>query len=325
MIPARLKPQFIAPMKALLQSELPAGREWLLEIKLDGIRAIGLKDGKRARLLSRRPRELTADHPEITAALAALKAGTAVVDGEIVALDREGRSSFQLLQNAKREGDRSRIRYILFDLLQQDGCDLTHLPLDERRRALQRLVGRRKGLLRFSTALEASLALAWEEVTRLGLEGLVAKRRSSPYEPGRRSGAWIKVKAVRQQEFVIGGYTPPRGGRRYFGAVLVGFFRDEEFVFASKVGTGLDDASLESLHRLFQRHRSTSCPFANLTPRTGRFPAGELRRWVRLKPRLVCEVKFQEWTRDGNLRQPVFLGLREDKGAREVRHEEPAS
>ena len=322
-------PRFLEPMKALLEDELPEGADWLYEVKHDGIRAIAIKDNQRVRLFSRRPRELTDDHPEIIAALVRLPARQFVLDGEIVALDLEGRSSFQLLQNRKRHHDRSRIFFILFDLLHLNGRDTISAPLVERRSLLKKLLPRNSGPLRFSLALEATASRVWQQAIKLALEGVIAKRRDSAYEPGRRSGAWVKVKAQNEQEFVIGGYTPPRGSRQYFGSVLVGYYAGKELRFASKVGTGYDFASLKSLHRLFQKFRTPECPFANLpTKRDGRpgqgVTATEMKQCVWLKPALVCQVRFLEWTRDSNLRQPVFLGLREDKKPTEVVREKPA-
>jgi bifunctional non-homologous end joining protein LigD len=319
---------FVEPMKARLGTELPHDNGWLFELKLDGIRALGVRNGSETKLFSRRPRELTADFPEIAAALADLRATQFIVDGEIVAFDPDGRTSFQLLQNRKRNGSRAGIFFILFDLLQLNGRDLTSLPLIQRRAALEKLLHGPRPVLRFSSAIHGEPADIWRNVRKLGLEGIVAKRRDSKYEPGRRSGAWIKVKTRHEQEFVIGGYTAPQGGREYFGAVLVGYHSGKELLFASKVGTGFDSAALQSLHETFSRLKTPDCPFANLpTRRDGQYgqgiTRGEMSRCTWLKPKLVCEVRFLEWTRDGNLRQPVFLGLREDVKPEKVIREEP--
>ena len=317
-------PRFAEPMKALLQAELPKGRDWLFEVKLDGIRAIGIKNGRQVRIFSRRPRELTMDYPEIAEALRNLPAEKLVVDGEIAALDEKGRSSFQLLQNLKQSSaSRPPVSFYLFDLLNLNGHDLESLPLMKRKAALETLLSDGHDPLRLSASLEADPSKIWKQVKRLGLEGLIAKRRDSQYEPGRRSGAWLKIKAQNEQEFVIGGYNPPQGSRKYFGSLLVGYYTGGDLVFAGKVGTGFNARSLKSLYEQFQKYRTSACPFAELlTKRSGRsnrgITAAEMKRCVWLKPELVCQVKFLEWTRGGILRQPVFLGLREDKKPQQV-------
>ncbi len=184
--------------------------------------------------------------------------------------------------------------------------------------------------LRFSPGLDASPARLLKEMKKMGLEGLIGKRTDSPYEPGRRSGAWIKLKCVLEQEFVIGGFTPPGGSREHFGALLVGYHDKKGLAYCGKVGTGFDQAFLRSLYGKMQRLETKSCPFQGLpeSKTAGRWnqrltPAEFSKcRWV--KPKLVAQIKFAEWTEDGKLRQPVFLGLREDKSAEEVRRERPA-
>jgi bifunctional non-homologous end joining protein LigD len=323
-------PRFVEPMKALLSATLPKGDDWLFEVKLDGIRAIAIKNGREVRIFSRRPRDLTDDYPDLVEALGSLPAEKLVLDGEIVALDERGCSSFQLLQNLKRHPTkRPPIFFYLFDLINLDGRDLQSLPLTKRKAALETLLHNTPPPLRFSGAIKAEAAKVWEQVKRLGLEGVIAKRRDSKYEAGRRSGAWLKIKAQNVQEFVIGGYSPPKGARKYFGSILVGYYEGPKLMFASKVGTGFDFASLRSLYQLFQKYKTSVCPFANLpTKRTGRSGQGitlaEMNRCTWLKPKLVCQVKFLEWTRDGNLRQPAFLGLRDDKTAEEVVREKIA-
>jgi bifunctional non-homologous end joining protein LigD len=324
-------PRYVEPMKTRLADELPHDGDWLIEVKLDGIRAIGIKDRAKVQLFSRRPRDLTNGYPQIVKALEELAPKQFVVDGEIVALDEKGRSSFQLLQSSKQQGDKKPpLFFYVFDLLNLEGHALAALPLIERKARLQKILENAPELLRFSPSLEGKPDKVWKAIVKLGLEGVIAKQSQSQYEPGRRSGAWIKVKAQNEQEFVIGGYTPPRGSRAHFGAVLVGYYEDSKLLFASKVGTGFDTASLRSLYQKFQKLRVDQCPFLNLpTKRSGRYGEGitalEMKRCVWLRPELVCQVKFYEWTRDGNLRQPVFLGLREDKKAAEVIREIPRS
>jgi bifunctional non-homologous end joining protein LigD len=309
-------------MKARLVSELPTGDEWLFELKLDGIRAVAVKQGRNVRIFSRLPRELTAEYPKIVEALQRLPARDAVLDGEIAALDPKGFTSFQLLQN-RRSSQSLNILFYVFDLLHLDGRDLKNVPLVQRRELLEALMAKSTGPLRISAAMQGPAPQIWKEVTRLGLEGVIAKQKNSLYESGRRSGAWIKVKTQAEQEFVIGGCTPPEGTRKYFGAILVGYYQGRDLIFASRVGTGFDHATLKSLHALFLQHRTATCPFSNLpTQRAGRFGQGvtaaEMSRCTWLKPKLVGQVRFQEWTADGSLRQPVFLGLRTDKAPEEV-------
>jgi bifunctional non-homologous end joining protein LigD len=316
-------------MKARLESVLPHEKDWLFEVKLDGIRAVAVKDHGRVRLFSRLPRDLTPDYPVIADAVRSLPADRLVIDGELVALDDEGRSSFQLLQNRRRIGSGQRVVYYLFDLVNLSGRDLRSLPLTQRRGFLEALTRNATGPLRFSHALDAPAPKVWKEILRRGLEGVVAKRADSKYEAGRRTGAWIKVKAQQEQEFVIGGYTPPQGNRKYFGALLIGYYAGHDLIFASRVGAGFDHATLGSLYRRFQTLRIAKCPFAIWPPsRTNASRWGmsvaEMSRCLWLRPDLVCQVRFFEWTRDGNLRQPVFLGLREDRRATEVRREIPA-
>ena len=315
-------------MMAQLADQLPATDEWLYEVKLDGIRAIAVKDGGQVRLYSRRPRDITSDHPAIVEALQKLRVDQLVLDGEIVALDPEGRSSFQVLQNFRNRD--TPVYYVLFDVLNVSGLSVVAHPLESRRKLLEKVLPKNKGPLRVSPLLHGQTNKIWREVKRLGLEGIIAKQKLSYYESGRRSGAWRKIKAQNEQEFVIGGYTEPRGLRRYFGAVLVGYYEGRKLMFASGVGTGFDTESLRSLYELFQNYRVPSCPFANLpAPRKNRFGGGltaaEMKRCTWIKPILVCQVRFYEWTRDGNLRQPVFLGLRNDKRPTHVRREQPAS
>ncbi len=315
-------------MKALTKAELPTEPGWSFELKLDGIRAIAYRDGATLRIFSRRPRDLTAEYPEIVAALRKLPGTKWIMDGEIVALDERGHTSFQLLQNRQRT-DRASLPILLyaFDLLNLNGRDLQSLPLRQRRELLRNFLPAASDLVRFSASLDAPATTVWREVTRHGLEGVMAKRSDSVYESGRRSGAWLKIKSLREQEFVIGGYYPPGGSRKFFGSIIVGYYEGNQLMFASKVGTGFDHATLKSLFTLFQKYRLEECPFANLpVKRRGRFgqslTASEMRKCTWIKPELVCQVRFLEWTDDNNLRQPVFLGLRDDKRARDVVREE---
>lgn len=320
----RSRPAFVPPMKALLVDTLPRGEEWLCELKFDGVRALAVKTPAGVRLLSRANRELTAEYGELAAELQKLPVREAVLDGEIVAVDAEGRPSFQLLQGYRMTPQKPPLLYYVFDALNLEGKDLTGLQLEARKGVAERVIAGISPMVRFSSALKADSERVMEELRKRGLEGLVAKRKDSTYEPGRRSGAWVKYKWTNQQEFVIGGYTEPQGARSYFGAVLVGYYQKGKLLFAAKVGTGFDERLLASLYKRFQQLLRPDCPFANLPekPGAGRFGGGltaaQMRKCTWLEPKLVCEVRFSEWTRDNHLRQPAFLGLREDKKPEEV-------
>jgi len=322
--PPRASASFIAPMKALGTAQLPTGT-WHCELKYDGYRGIAVLNGGEATVWSRNRKPL-GDYPAVNEALAGLRCRNAVLDGEVVALDPQGRSRFQLLQNAAAGGAAPKLVFYVFDLMFLDGTELAALPLEERRRRLRALVGKRKGVLQVAPAFEVEPAVLFAEARRHGLEGIIAKRPGSRYEADRRSGAWLKCKVLAEQEFVIGGFSAPQNSREHFGALLVGYFRDGELRYAGKVGTGFNRALLSSLHAQFSQRRTDACPFADLpSERRSRFGRGmgaaEMRKVTWIRPELVAQVKFAEWTEEGLLRQPVFLGLRTDKAASEVRRE----
>jgi bifunctional non-homologous end joining protein LigD len=321
--------KFIGPMKATLVNEPPTRGDWSYELKFDGYRTIALKSGRDVRLLSRNGKEFNERFPEIVEAVAALPVKIAILDGEIVALDEEGRSSFQLLQALELGTERPPLAFYVFDLLREGGDELLGKPLHERRKRLQALLKNAQEPIRFSANIGGDPERLLEEVRQRGLEGIIGKEGASVYEVGRRSRAWIKLKCVSEQELVIGGFTPPEGARKYFGALLVGYFAKKELRFAGKVGTGFNTALLKSLYRQMQALKRSTCPFANLPEKQqGRWSQNitpremKLCHWV--EPKLVCQVRFTEWTRDGKLRHPVFLGLREDKDASEVVRERAA-
>ena len=305
-------------MKPRLVDEPPRHGDWIFELKFDGIRAIAVKDGAKVNLISRNGNELRARFPEIADAVRKLSIEECVIDGEVVALDEEGRSSFQLLQALEMEGRKSPVRFYVFDLLQLDGKSLIKLPLAQRKEVLAKLCENVADPIRFSGEIGGDAKSLLAEVKRRGLEGLIGKQRNSVYEPGRRSGAWIKLKCVNEQEFVIGGFTPPGGSRKYFGAILAGYYKGNRLLFAGKVGSGFTTKSLSILHKKFQSVKRDDCPFADLPSRqNGQWVQGitpsMMRKMHWVNPVFVCQVKFSEWTRDQKLRQPVFLGLREDK------------
>lgn len=313
---------FIEPMKARSMEEAPPG-DWIYEVKLDGFRALAYKEGHAVCLLSRTNNELTDKFPEVAEAMRKFGARRAIVDGEIVALDEKGRSSFQLLQAYELGQERPPICFYVFDLLELQGKSLRHKTLEQRKEALRPLLPKGNDIIRWSPSLEGDVDRLLAMTRKHGFEGLIGKRVNSQYEAGKRSGAWIKLKVVAQQEFVIGGYTPPNGSRQHFGALLVGVHEKGKLRYAGKVGTGFDTALLKSLHQQFKKLERKTCPFADLPEeRTGRYGQGitasVMKRCHWLKPELVAELKFAEWTRDHRLRQPVFLGLREDKPAKKV-------
>jgi bifunctional non-homologous end joining protein LigD len=320
--------EFIEPMKAQLAKKAPPAGDWIYEIKFDGFRAIAFIGKGGVRLLSRNDKDLGGKFPEVVDALQQLEVRDAVIDGEIVALDPEGRSSFQLLQALELGEMRPPLFYYAFDLLRLDGEDLMQQPLLERKSRLEKLLKRAPSLVRYSASLGDDAAALLPQVRKLGLEGLIGKKKDSVYEAGRRSGAWVKLKLLHEQEVVIGGYTNPGGSRHYFGALLIGYYEGKQLKFAGKVGTGFDSKGLKMLHARLTKLALDTCPFANLPERKNgkwgqNLTPAEMKRCHWVKPELVCQVKFSEWTRDGKLRQPVFLGLREDKSAKEVVREQP--
>jgi bifunctional non-homologous end joining protein LigD len=315
-------PDFVEPMKAKLVDSMPIG-SWIYEIKFNGYRALALRGGSETRILSRNQKDLSSKFPEVKDSIAALDIQDAIIDGEIVALDEKGRSSFQLLQGIDMGQEKPPIVYYAFDLLRLNGKDLQGLPIEERKAKLEELLKKPPGVIRYSVSFTKDIPELLERAGQLGLEGLIGKRAGSRYEAGKRTGAWIKVKLHQEQEFVIGGYTEPEGSRKYFGALLVGFYEDKKLKFAGRVGTGFSDELLSTLYSELNKIRVEKCPFFNL-PVTGRnrwdrgLSAAEMRRAHWVKPVMVCQIKFTEWTRDDRLRQPVFLGIREDKNAMEV-------
>jgi bifunctional non-homologous end joining protein LigD len=320
------KPRFIEPMKARLADEPPAHGDWLYELKFDGIRAIAIKEGKKVSLISRNGNKLDKRFPEIADAVKNLPVNECVLDGEAVALDEEGRSSFQLLQALEMEGRKAPLVFYVFDLLQLNGKSLLELAVEERKEVLAKVCEGVGDPIRYSGEITGDVNTLLAEVTKRGLEGLIGKLRGSKYEPGRRSGAWIKLKAVQEQEFVIGGYTPPAGSRKHFGAILAGYYEKAKLKFAGKVGSGFTSKSLSILHKKFRAEERNDCPFVDLPSKQGGawvqgITPSMMKKMHWINPKFVAQIKFAEWTRDGKLRQPVFLGLREDKKPAEVRRE----
>ena len=310
------QPQTLEAELALLVDEAPDGEGWLHEIKFDGYRMLcRVADGK-CRIYSRNGKEWTEPFATIADAVARLPVESAWIDGEIVVLDARGHTSFQSLQNFLSEDARARPLYFAFDLPYVNGYDLRRAPLVERKALLRKMVTD-SPLVRFSDHVQGDGPAFFAEACKVGLEGIISKRIDSPYE-ATRSRAWQKVKCALRQEFVIGGYTDPQGSRAGFGALLLGVYDGDALRYCGKVGTGFDDTMLKRLSSTLAALPADKPPFAN--PPTG--AEGRRAHWV--KPQLVGEVSFTEWTRDGTLRHPSFQGLREDKRPRDVVREKPA-
>jgi bifunctional non-homologous end joining protein LigD len=290
-------------MLATLSPSIVEGKEWVFEEKYDGIRAVAGREGGRVRIWSRMLQDLTGGFPHVVAAVESLGDGDLIIDGELVALDEKGVSRFQLLQRRGTAGA-SGTRYAVFDLLEHDGRSLMSRPLSERRAALEALIGRRTVPIFISRRLIRDGKAAYREAKRRGWEGIIAKDERSPYQPGVRSPFWRKVKVRKESEFVIGGYTPPKGGRQHLGALLVGLYDGPKLRFVGKVGTGFTQDTLTMLASRFERLRTPRSPFDPQPPIRDA-------SWVR--PKLVAQLAYAEWTADGKLRQPAFLGLRTDK------------
>lgn len=278
---------------------------WVYEEKYDGYRILAYKEGKQVELLSRNDKDRTGTFAAVADAVAKLRAKTLLLDGEVVRFDRHKVSRFQLLQSGS-----SRLFYAVFDCLYRDGRDLRREPLTARREELDAAISSDKpGVIMPSHRMGTNGIKAFELAKKKGYEGIVAKDASSKYLEA-RSSSWLKVKTHQEEEFVIAGYTAPEGARKHFGALLLGAYDDGHLRFIGKVGTGFDEKTLDSLYKKFQPLMRKTSPFAN--------PPRE-RDVTYLEPKLVGQFNFQEWTNDLKLRQPVYLGLRDDKDPREVK------
>jgi bifunctional non-homologous end joining protein LigD len=314
-LPATPRPQL-----ATLVDSAPHGEGWVHEIKFDGYRILARLARGKVTLISRNGLDWTERFPETAAALATLPADAAVIDGEVVALAANGHSSFAALQQALSEGETGELIYYCFDLLYLGDRDLTALPLVERKATLQRLVADApKDLVRYSDHQDARGPEFFQHACSLALEGIVSKQRNAPYTPG-RSRSWLKIKCGNREEFVIIGFSDPGGSRKGFGSLLLGYHdRDGTLRYAGRVGTGFDHAMLGELRKTLDRLARKTRPVAAM-PKSA---AVRDVHWV--EPKLVAEIGFTEWTEDGVLRHPTFIGLRADKPAREVVRETPQS
>jgi len=319
----RFVPASFPLMLPTLVEEVPVGPGWLFELKWDGVRLLALRAQGQVELWARSGARMTDRYPEITAALEPPGGGDFALDGEVVALDQAGRPSFERLQRRMHlvrgvaaAATKLPVTAYFYDCLALFGRDVRALPLTDRKALVRELLPGR-GTARYADHVEGDGVRFFDAACQAGLEGIVAKRADSGYLAGRRT-EWRKVKCVRRQEFVIGGYTDPKGTRTRLGAVHLGVYDGDELVYAGRAGSGLDRAGLDDLAARLRPLATECCPFTRGDP-----PSGKENHWV--KPELVCEVRFAEWTSEGLVRHPVYLGLRSDRRPRDVRRERPAT
>ncbi|MCL5292469.1 MAG: DNA ligase D [Actinobacteria bacterium] len=312
-VPKSPMPRNVRPMLATLVEDIFDRRGWVFELKWDGFRAIAEVERGQVYLYSRNLQPFNERFPDVVDSLKEL-GDEAVLDGEIVVLDEKGKPRFQLLQNYHRTR-RGRLIYYIFDLLYLDGHDLRGLPLRRRKDLLRQILPDRPHI-KLSDHIEEKGIAFFKEVSQQNLEGVLAKDGGSPYREGVRGREWLKVKTLLRQEAVIGGFTEPRGSRKHLGALVLGVYEGGELIYVGHAGGGFDDKGLAEMRSTLDPLVQETSPFKK-RPKTNA-PV----HWVR--PTLVCEVKFREWTKDDIMRQPIFLGLREDKGAEEVRRERPS-
>lgn len=319
---AKAKGRFIEPMLLLRTDMLPSdGSRWEYQLKLDGYRAIAFKTRGTCQLRSRNDNDFSVRYAGVLKGLAQLPDDT-VIDGEVVALDADGRPSFNLLQNYGSA--KAPVVYFVFDVMVLAGRDLMHEALTTRRTILEeKVLPTLREPVRYAAPLDATLPVLIQSVKAQGLEGLVAKRLDSRYEAGLRSGAWQKMRVNRAQEFVVGGYTL---GTKTFDALICGYYEGDRLMYAARTRNGFTPAVREQLFRAFRGLESATCPFVNLPEaKSGRWGAGltaeKMKECRWLRPVLVAQLEFLEWTADNHLRHTTFVGLREDKPARTVRRE----
>ncbi|HVJ80761.1 MAG TPA: DNA ligase D, partial [Planctomycetia bacterium] len=309
------------PQLATLATAPPEGKAWIHEIKLDGYRMLCRVENGKATFISRNQLDWSAKFPELVEAAAAIPVASAILDGEVASFQKDGTTSFQALQNAFRGKRTSGLVYVAFDILHLNGFDLAPLALERRKAVLEMLLAAiRSPKLRFSEELQGNAAAAIKSACKLGLEGIVSKRRDQPYVPGRGLG-WIKTKCSQRDEFVIGGYTPPSGSRRHFGALLLGYFDSKgKLRYAGRVGSGFSEDTLGMMIGALKNLKRARSPFDEPAS-----DGGSTRDVTWVEPKLVAEIAFAAWTDEGRLRQATFEGLREDKLPQEVLLDRPIS
>lgn len=305
-------PAAIKPMLATLVDKPFSNPDWLFETKWDGVRAVCFLKNGNARFVSRNQLEMTGQYPELGNIAASIRATNAILDGEIVALDEHGVSRFQLLQRRlgrKNAGEigrlasTTRLAYYVFDIVHLDGLDLTACSLLQRKAQLEAILKPSKNVF-FSDHIIGEGEKLYEAIAKVPLEGIIAKRLESTYVQ-KRSSEWLKIKTTLESEVVVGGYTQPRNSRSYLGALVVGLYQDGELHYVAHTGGGFNQKTLEHVYKLMQPLKTNTSPFVE-TPKTN-----EPVQWI--KPKLVAQVKFSEWTADRRMRHPIFLGLRSDK------------
>lgn len=316
-----VQPLFIQPMLATLTDDYFSSKDWIYEQKFDGERCIAIKKKGKVYLVSRNKKSMNTGYPELVLALEKQKADNFIIDGEIIASSK-GVSDFQLLQGRMNLSETSRIKFqqkkvpisfCIFDIMYASGYDLRQLPLLTRKKILKKLLSFNKILVYAQHKVNDGIKF-FKQACRLHWEGLIAKRADSKYA-GVRSPNWLKFKCIMKQELIIAGYTEPKGSRAYFGALLVGYYKDKKLMYAGKVGTGYTEEILKVLGTKLQKLEIKTCPFANY---------GEATKGVHwVKPQLVAEFQFAQWTRSGKLRVGRYKGLRDDKAARDVVKETP--
>lgn len=302
----------IKPMLATLVDSPFDRRGWLFEIKWDGYRAIAEIKNHKVNLYSRNSLSLNEKYPQVVSELEKINHDL-ILDGELVVLDKDGRSRFQLMQNYQKTGE-GNLAYYIFDLINLDGKDLREKPLEERKQKLKKILPKFK-TVKYSDHIENDGVEFFQQAQKHELEGIMAKDAKSPYLDGKRTKYWLKIKTGQRQEALIAGYTQPRGSRKNFGALLLGVYKNGEFSYIGHTGTGFNEQTLSDLFSKLSKLKVEKSPFKTVVKPN--MPV----QWV--KPKLICEVSFSEWTEDGRMRQPVFLGLREDKNAEKVIRENP--
>lgn len=313
--PSRKLPAFVPPQLATLAEAAPQGENWLHEVKYDGYRLLASVDGDAVRLFTRSGLDWTEKFGGIAQALAKLDLTCLLLDGEVTAAGKGGSSDFSALQRTLKEG-RGDLAYFVFDLLTDDGEDIRRLPLTQRKERLEAYLAGAKGAVRYSDHIRGNGDRVAASACKMGLEGIIAKRDNAPYR-SKRSRDWLKIKCVKRQEFVIGGYMPSTK-QRAFSSLIVGFYEGDDLHYAGRVGTGFDDRTLRDLGAAMEARARKTSPFAKV-------PADVARKAKWCAPELVAEINFTEMTDSGSLRHPVFMGLREDKPARSITMEKPVA